>query len=74
MPAGHADLLDGIYGDWGKGLRGPEFVPVTRNPARRFDSGFIGQIVWEGLKREVRETSSWAPGQISRWGIVRQLC
>ena len=73
MPSGHSDLLDGIYGDWRKGVRGLEVAPVVRNP-RRIDSGFIGQIVGEELKQEIRETSYWAPGQISRWGIVRQLC
>jgi hypothetical protein len=40
MPSGHADLLDGIYGDWGEGLRGLGVVLLVRNPGR-LDSGFI---------------------------------
>lgn len=29
MSAGHTDLLDGIYGDWGEGLRALEIVALT---------------------------------------------
>jgi hypothetical protein len=46
VPAGHADLLDGIYGHWGEGLRSLEIVSLGKNP-ERLDSGFIEQIVRE---------------------------
>jgi hypothetical protein len=39
MPAGHTDLLDGIYGDRAEGLRALEIVALRK---KRLESGFIG--------------------------------
>lgn len=61
MPAGHSDLLDGIYGDWRKGLRGLEVAPVIRNP-RRIDSGFIGQMVGERAETGSQGNELLGPG------------
>jgi len=34
MPAGHADLLDGIYGHWREALRTFKLLPLGKNPRR----------------------------------------
>ncbi len=44
MPAGHADLLDGIYGNWGEGLSNLEIAALGKD-LERLDNGFIGTIV-----------------------------
>ena len=46
MPAGHTDLLDGIYGNWREGLRSLEIVPLKEN-LDRLESRFIRAIVTE---------------------------